>query len=194
MNRDFLFPDIRTSDPGGLAMMNFFINIFKIIRQRNGMPTESKLNWRQVPKDFFWQNEANLGMELVSKDSAGKINRVASPPGYGSYIGNKKYGSWQRDNNGNQFWQFFGQYMFMRSMFGMFSTPIYYHNYHNYRSNYYGRRPYYGSYGNSGQRRWGTTSSNSRRSNSNFFDRRKTSRSNSSTKRSSRRGGGGWGK
>lgn len=146
------------------------------------VPFDSITDWMQVPEKYFKSNENNMGMALVTKDENG-LNKVPSPPGYDNYVGNRRYGHW----NGG-FWQFYGQYMFMSSMFGMMSRPVYYNDYGRYRSSYYGRQPYYGRKTSSGNYSYGTNSSYNKSKNPSFFSRRSRttgwSRSSSSSKTS----------
>lgn len=141
------------------------------------VPYKTKTAWYQVSSSFFKKNTDNMGMTLAYKDSTGKISKIPSPPGYNNYVGNSRYGHW----GGGGFWQFYGQYMFMSSMFHMMS-PISYGGYNNYRSNYYGRRPYYGSTTN-GRPQYGTRSASSQRRMSNGSSRYGSSRRSSSGSR-----------
>lgn len=115
-----------------------------------------KTDWLVVSAAFFNQNADNMGMELASKKD-GKVSKVAAPAGYSNYVGNEKYGQW-KERDGNRFWEFYGKYAFMSSMFRMGMYPVYYSSWNNYHSNYYGRRSYYGQTSN-GQRMYGTNSS-----------------------------------
>jgi predicted small lipoprotein YifL len=120
--------------------------------------------WKRVSKQDFAKNYNNMGMELASKriDSTGKeiVSKVPAPPGYSNYVGNKQYGQWRTNSNGESFWSFYGKYMFLSSMFNMATYPVRRSYYSNYRRNYYGRRPYYGGTGS--RRMYGTGSRYSR--------------------------------
>ena len=115
------------------------------------VPYKKRTSWFVVSKQFYKKNTENMGMTLASKDSTGKISKIPAPAGYNRYVGNRQYGHW----NGG-FWHFYGQYMFMSSMFHMMS-PISYGGYNNYRNNYAGRRPYYGTT-SGGRSQYGTRS------------------------------------
>ena len=105
-------------------------------------------DWKIVSPVFFNANIDNMGMELASKVN-GKLSKSVVPPGYSNYIGNEKYGQWQKDNSGNNFWSFYGRYAFMSSMFYMAMMPVRYSMWNNYHTNYRGtNRPYYGNHGN----------------------------------------------
>lgn len=165
-----------------------------------GKISASKTEWLLVDRNFFNKNEKNLGMQLASKDSTGVVSRAVIPGGYDRYIGNQRYGSWQ-ETSGQRTWVFFGQYMFLRSVFGLGYYPAHYGRYNSYYTGYYGTgRSYYGgSY--QGGNYYGTNSTITKKNRSGFFERKarntnwKASSSRSSSSRRSGRGGGfGFGK
>ena len=80
-------------------------------------------DWKKVTPQYFEANMENMGMELASKVD-GKLSKETAPPGYSNYVGNEKYGKWQTDNSGNNFWSFYGRYAFMTSMFHMAMMPV----------------------------------------------------------------------
>jgi len=127
--------------------------------------------WLPVSSTFFNQNAENMGMELASKKD-GKVSKVAAPAGYSNYVGNEKYGQW-KERDGNRFWEFYGKYAFMTSMFRMATFPVGYSTWNDYNSNYYGRRSYYGPTTN-GQRMYGTNSSYSKTNTSSAWNKRPT--------------------
>ena len=166
----------------------------------------------QVSDRFFDAHVDHLGMELANKEN-GKLTKSVAPAGYSQYVGNEKYGRWvQRD--GGSFWEFYGKFAFMSSMFNMFSSPARYGYYNDYRRNYAptgrtyrGPNNYYStqSYMNSNKGRTSTWNSKpssfrndvrSRVKRSSTASRNKVSRSSSrySSKSSSRSRGGGFGK
>lgn len=138
-------------------------------------------DWYDVSPEFFNKHVDNLGMELLSKtigeDGRPDIEKTPAPPGYKNYVGNEKYGQWKTDNNGNSFWAFYGQYMFMSTILNMASGPIYRRSYMDYDRNYRGSSAYYGS-GAGGTKRYGTGSSHAQKSNPNFHQRRMNKVSN----------------
>jgi hypothetical protein len=111
-------------------------------------------DWENVSETFFADHVNNMGMEIVSKKD-GKLSKAASPAGYNHYIGNEKYGQWTQ-RNGYSFWEFYGRYAFMSSMFNLMTYPVRrsYWNDYSY-GGYYGSRPYYGP---SGSNMYGTRS------------------------------------
>ena len=133
-------------------------------------PKEDTTGWYTVDEVFFDQHVNDMGMELASKTD-GKISKTVAPPGYSNYVGNPKYGTWKEggDGGGGSFWEFYGKYAFMSSMFHMIAGPsIYRSNYINYANNYRGNQPYYGATGANGKSQYGTFSQSNLNRNSNF--------------------------
>lgn len=184
---------------------------YKIITQKitNGdtIPEEEITDWYEVPKNEFNMHVDNMGMTIAYRDKSNELKKNVVPPGYANYVGNPRYGQWvQRD--GNSFWEFYGKYAFMSSMFNMMTYPVrrtyyddYYTNYYRTGRSYYGPttngRSYYGTYSDYNRRqntssRWHSRSSNSR------YAQRVSSRVSRSSSRygsgSSRSRGGGFGK
>ena len=187
------------------TFMKSYRHKYQIITEKDSVPNERYTDWMEVPKAFFWKNEDNMGMEIASKNSEGKVSKMAAPPGYSNYVGNKRYGSWN-NSGGNSFWVWYGQYAFMSNMFHMATRPVYRNEYSGYYGGgYYGNRPYYGPKTSSGTK-YGTNSKYNRTKNPNFFERRanksgwkgsktRTGRSGSRySGGSSRSRGGGFGK
>lgn len=178
---------------------NFYHKYSVIKESQAGEISSSSTDLILVEYKYFKANEGNLGMQLASKDSTGKVSKVAAPAGYDNYVGNSRYGHWQ-GSGANSMWVFYGQYMFMRSMFGMAYYPAYYHMHQNYYSNYRGtNRSFYGS-GSSGGAYYGTNSAQTKKTKPGFFERKarnnnwKSSRKSASSRRSGRGGGFGYGK
>ena len=120
--------------------------------------------WVQVSKATFDALEGKLGMSVARKP-AGKYEEeaesLAQPAGY-SYLAppgqSNQYGQWRRDSHGGSFWAFYGQYMFMRSMFwGSAYRPILPNDYSGYRRSHTSGRTYYGRT-EAGRPRYGTNS------------------------------------
>jgi len=157
---------------------------------------ETITGWLRVSTRDFQRNYDNMGMEIASKvlkpDGTTKISKVPSPPGYNNYVGNGKYGQWKTRSDGTSFWAFYGQYMFMRTMFNMATYPVYRNSYRNYRTSYRSGRPYYGGTGS--RRTYGTGSRYSRgTSRSGYYSSGRSTRTRSSysstrSSRSSRSG------
>ncbi len=117
---------------------------YQVITEKDSVPQERLTDWYPVSKDFFTYHENNMGMEVASKGRDGKVSKGISPAGYSNYVGNPQYGQWkQRD--GGSFWEFYGKYAMLSSMFHMFTYPARMSYWNDYRSNYHGYgRPYYG--------------------------------------------------
>lgn len=125
--------------------------------------------WVVVSAVDFKKYQEDMGMEIAVKTD-GVLKKQTSPAGYSEYVGNEKYGKWDRRSDGTSFWAFYGQYAFMSSMFRMSMYPVRYSYWNDYRGNYYGSgRSYYGS---NGTRSYGTGSNYSNsRSNSRWNSR-----------------------
>jgi len=166
-----------------------------------------KTDWVEVPENVFYANEANLGMEIVSKPygyyESEKI-KTAAPPGM-STVGNKKYGEWKTETDpktgeSHTFWHYYGQYRFIGDLIGS-NNHYYYDDYNRYNqhksnhTNYYGSKKQYGTWGSKTHK--SKTFSHSRYA-SKHYSRRASSRSSrtsrSSGSRSRGRGPGGGGK
>lgn len=178
------------------AIFKDYMHQYRIVKTDNGEVDEQTTGWVEVSEDFFRKHVDHMGMEIAAKSEDGKITKTASPPGYSSYVGNSRYGHWV-NRGGSSFWEFYGQYAFMSSMFNMMAFPVTRSYYDDYRRDYYGRRPYYGP-SSGGTRMYGTGSRynqttkpntrwSNRRSSSSFKDRvrRSVSRSDSRYSRSS---------
>ena len=110
--------------------------------ETNGETKET--DWVKVNPSFYEQNLDNLGMAILSKPY-GELepDPQAAPPGM-AYVGNPAYGEWKTDENGNDFWSWYGRYAFFSNLF--FFPPYYYHygSWNRWRTNYRHKKPYYG--------------------------------------------------
>ncbi|WP_430811521.1 MULTISPECIES: hypothetical protein [unclassified Carboxylicivirga] len=128
------------------ARDNKYYHQYNVLVEHPDTVLHEETGWETVSDQFFAAHVNNMGMEIVSKKD-GKVSKQASPAGYNHYIGNERYGRWT-ERNGTSFWEFYGQYAFMSSMFNLMAYPArrsYYDDY--YRGGYYGSRPYYGPSG-----------------------------------------------
>lgn len=140
------------------TIFNDYYHQYKIVKiPEEGEPEERITDWIEVPEETFQKHIDHMGMEIVSKGEDGKVNKTAAPPGYSNFVGNEKYGRWNQ-RNGTSFWEFYGQYMFLNSMFNMATFPARRSYYDTYRRDYYGRKPYYGPTAVGGGRTFGTGS------------------------------------
>lgn len=123
-----------------------YYHMYNVIVEKPDTVLSSTTDWQEVPDVFFSANVDNMGMEIVSKKD-GKLSKSASPAGYNHYVGNPKYGQWT-ERNGSSFWEFYGKYAFMSSMFNLMTYPAHRSYWNDYRGGgYYGSRPYYGPSG-----------------------------------------------
>ncbi|WP_448519821.1 hypothetical protein [Rhodoflexus sp.] len=148
---------------------NEFKHRYKIVTIKDSVPQERITDWLPVSEQFFFEHENNMGMEIASKKD-GKLSKVVSPPGYSNYVGNTQYGQWRTGSDGSSFWEFYGKYAMMSSMLGLVGSMINRNSYYDYRDNYYGRRPYYGTLPD-GRPAYGTYSPHGQRANPDFYNR-----------------------
>ncbi|MEA3444206.1 MAG: hypothetical protein U9R19_05705 [Bacteroidota bacterium] len=167
---------------------------YQIITEKDSLPQERKTDWYNVGKDYFKYHENNMGMEVASKGRDGKVNKTVSPAGYSNYVGNTHYGRWSQGSGGS-FWEFYGKYAMLSSVFHMVGSPMRYSHWNDYNSNYRGYgRSYYGPTTANGRPSYGTysernakTKPNSRYTRSSTFKNKVNSRvQRSSSSKSSR--------
>jgi len=130
------------------------------------------LEWMEVPKDIYERYKNFLGMTIWSKQD-GKVSTTPGPAGY-EYVGNKKYGNWQRDSSGNSFWVFYGQYRLMSDLLG--GGLLYRNQYNSYAHNHSRGKPYYGA-----KNQYGTNGSLTKKRKPNFYSRAMARKTGSST-------------
>ena len=112
----------------------------------------TKSDWIEVPESYYDKTQEFLGMALVSKKD-GVLDTQASPPGY-NFVGDPAYGSWRQDSQGGSFWEFYGKYALLSSLFGGWNRPIYRNDYAMYNDSrsrnqpFFGRNKEFGSAGN----------------------------------------------
>ncbi|WP_221409128.1 hypothetical protein [Reichenbachiella versicolor] len=117
---------------------------YRVIIEKPDTVMARETTWYDVSPVEFEQHIDDMGMTIVSKKN-GVLHKETSPAGYDNYVGNEKYGQWRRDSGGNSFWEFYGRYAFMSSMFNMIAYPARYSYWNNYYGGYYGTgRSYYG--------------------------------------------------
>ncbi|WDP91378.1 MAG: hypothetical protein HUN04_17395 [Desulfobacter sp.] len=114
----------------------------KYVQESNGETAET--DWVKVNPSFFDQNLDNLGMAVLSKPYGEfEPDTQAAPPGM-AYVGNPAYGEWKKDENGENFWSWYGRYAFFSNLF--FFPPYYYHygSWNRWHTGYRYKKPYYG--------------------------------------------------
>lgn len=128
----------------------------KYLLEKEGETSET--DWEKVDADFFDANLEFLGMAILAKPyGVFEEDRItqATPPGM-AYVGNPKYGEWQKDNSGNSFWSWYGKYALFSMLFS--PRPFYYgfNSWNGWNSGYRNTRPYFGATTN-GFQRFGTS-------------------------------------
>jgi len=116
----------------------------KYILETDGETTET--DWERVDENVYFANLEYLGMAILSKPyGVFEKDRITqpSPPGM-AYVGNPRYGEWQKNNSGDRFWSWYGKYALFSSLF--FYPPSYYsyNSWHGWNNNYRNRQPYFG--------------------------------------------------
>ena len=153
---------------------NFFSTYYQQYKVVVGEGSGDDLTFREEVRDFvpvpqrlYERLEPYLGMAILSKTADGTLTDTPFPPGY-QYVGNPQYGSWARDQDGNEFWQFAGQYLLLSTIFNAFDGPrrVYRNDWGGYTTARRSRTPYFGT-GN----RYGTAGTLTRQSNPTFFER-----------------------
>ncbi|MBL4725016.1 MAG: hypothetical protein JKY73_06555 [Lutibacter sp.] len=165
-----------------------YLHKYKIILEKKKNATESveddfdiKLtDWITVSAITFEELQKDLGMTVLSKKN-GVLDKKSTPAGYNNYVGNNKYGTWQRQSNGSSFWAFYGQYHFMSSLFYGSSHRYYRNDYNYYRTNHYGKSSYYGRNNNFGTSTYKSTNSSWSSKPKSFKDKVRTNVKRSST-------------
>lgn len=147
-----------------------FKHQYQVIHQNDSIIKDSVTAWHEVSESYFFKNEDNLGMALVTKQEDGTLNKIPAPAGFDNYVGNEKYGEWKQESNGSSFWSFYGRYMFISHLFGYNRYPVFYNSHRGYMGSYRGRQPYYGS--STSSRSYGTKSSMMQSKNPSFFSRK----------------------
>ncbi len=124
---------------------NSYMHQYQILVEKTNPDTitTKTTDWLKVSDEFFNAHVNDMGMEITSKQE-GVVKKAVAPAGYSNYVGNEKYGHWvQRD--GGSFWEFYGKYAMLRSVFHMMGSPVRYGYWDDYHRNYRGYgRPYYG--------------------------------------------------
>ncbi len=140
-------------------------------------------DWIKVTEHQYKKYADYLGMVVASKSADGKVSNDKYAPGY-QYVGNSRYGQWRTDSHGSSFWEWYGKYAMMSSVFGMFNRPVYrndWNSYNDYRRRgapYYGDGRFYGSRGNM----YGTSGRVTKQSKPNFYQRKLAKQRSSSSR------------
>ncbi|MFO7883910.1 MAG: hypothetical protein R6U68_03730 [Desulfobacteraceae bacterium] len=146
------------------------------------LPEKSRrTEWFKVNENFYKQNQDFLGMALLTNKD-GKIETTPSPPGY-DLVGDPKYGQWREDSSGSSFWEFYGKYALISSLFGGWYRPVYQNDYRGYQQSRSSNRPFFGR-----QKEFGSSGKIVKSKRPDFFSRRMSRKSSFSDKLQSRIG------
>lgn len=103
----------------------------------------------------------SIGMDIYSKgvgDFPDQATEAASPPGI-VYVGNPQYGEMKTDEKGNEFWQFYFQYIIFQNLIGVPNNYLYAREYRDWNDRYrYNDQPFYSTVGGSTTPRFGAES------------------------------------
>ena len=73
-------------------------------------PGARTTEWSRIPKDQYDREQRISGQAVVRKLANGQIDTIPTPPAL-AYVGNPQYGSWERDNQGQNYWAPAATYM-----------------------------------------------------------------------------------
>ncbi|UZP65828.1 hypothetical protein N1030_09310 [Desulfovibrio mangrovi] len=122
----------------------------KLYVVEEGKEQPEATDWLETSQEDFESMIPLMGMTVFSKKD-GQESFEAAPPGY-EYVGDSRYGEWQRDSSGGSFWMYYGQYRLMSDLLGWGRVRQGdYATYQNHRQN---SQPYYGpnkEYGMNGE-------------------------------------------
>ena len=154
---------------------NFFQDYYHRYKVVYGEPTgigdslayQSQVSdWVKVEKKQYQKLEPYLGMTLAAKTPDGEVSQNQHPPGY-QYVGNPQYGQWRERSDGTSFWEFYGKYALLSTVFNSFRQPVYRSDWDGYRRASQRREPYFGN-----QKQYGTYGSQTQKTHKTFFERR----------------------
>ncbi len=134
----------------------------KLYVVEDGKEQPESTDWLETSQSDFESMLPLLGMTVYAKKN-GQESFEAAPPGY-EYVGNSRYGEWQRDSSGGSFWMFYGQYRLMSDLLGWGRVGR--GDYTTYQSHRMSGQPYYGP-----NKEYGTSGSMTRKKHPAFFER-----------------------
>ena len=112
----------------GTFVKNYFLISYLLWCFRRNLP---RPNGSRSQRIFTSKHIEFLGMALLTKKD-GTFDDVVAPPGY-ALVGDEKYGRWREDNSGGSFWEFYGKYALISSLFGGWYSPIHRNDYRAYQ-------------------------------------------------------------
>lgn len=141
-----------------------YVHKYQVLVEKPDSTFEEEItSWLEVSPSFFQKHESNLGMEIASKED-GVVQNDVAPAGYSQYVGNPQYGQWVQ-RNGTSFWEFYGKYAMLSSVFNMMNRPARFDYWNDYDQRYRGSSgPYYGPGGYYGTRSYTQTNKGSQTS------------------------------
>lgn len=134
----------------------------KLYVVEEGKEQPETTDWLETSQEDFELMVPLMGMTVFTK-VAGKESFEAAPPGY-EYVGNPKYGEWQRDSSGGSFWMYYGQYRLMSDLLGW--GRVRQNDYGSYQANRQSGQPYYGP-----NQEYGMNGKTTRQKHPAFFER-----------------------
>ena len=106
---------------------------YRILKDKKVEDTD----WVEVNPDDFEKKNDSIGIAIESKPygyfEEDKIH--SGFPAEMNYINNSRYGEWKNEN-GNTFWQWYGKYAFISSIFGGNEKRYYQNDYNNLKKKY----------------------------------------------------------
>jgi hypothetical protein len=139
--------DLWRDRPMSHDMAEYYVDTSEKYYHRYRVEENGKVSlspWVEVNEGSFDSLEDYLGMALVSKAYGNfEDEAVKTPlPDGMEFVGNSAYGSWKPDGSGGHFWNWYGQYAFIRDALGghQYSRT----EWEDWRSNYRAKKPYHG--------------------------------------------------
>lgn len=148
--------------------------------QPDAQPTvkQNATNWVRVTKETYEKYKPSLGMTILAKRQDGTVDTVPQPPAY-QFLGDSRFGRWEKDNQGNQVWQWIATAALLSHFFDRSGAtygprgapPVQYRDYEDYRSSTGKGLPYFGRKDSQGRTEYGTQGTVTEKSNPGFFER-----------------------
>lgn len=160
-------------------------------------------DWKDVDDDFFALHEANLGMEVLSKYPDGRLNNLATAPGFTHFVGNTTYGKWNEPETyvlppEQVYWEFSSDYPDLMNHLELQSVKVSKKEYDDFVLTYQYNRPFYGQKYHEDSTKYGTYSRHWIFIRPGFYNRRRSqdyfNKTGSGGNSGGFRGGGGFGK
>ncbi len=140
---------------------------------------QNATDWVRVSRETYEKYKDSLGMAILTKRQDGTLDKTPQPPAY-QFVGDSRFGRWEKDHQGNQVWQWLATAMivsqFLDRMGGAYAPqggppPVRYRDYEDYRSSTSRGQPYYGRTDSQGRTEYGTRGTVTEKANPGFFER-----------------------